>query len=114
MGPGGFVAVVRSNHVSHSRRSSGTMVQAADSRQHRIYDSLRALCAGSLRGAGRVATNGWFFAISAIVSYAMEETGVRTGFIYGAYHYSDLLGTKLGHVPWSTCIRFPASPRWPQ
>jgi uncharacterized membrane protein len=40
-----------------------------------------------------------FFAVSAVVSYAMEETGVRTGFIYGAYHYSDLLGTKLGHVP---------------
>src|SRR5271154_2747368 len=40
-----------------------------------------------------------FFAISAIVSYMMEETGVRTGFIYGAYHYGDLLGAKLGHVP---------------
>src|SRR6202046_3113365 len=40
-----------------------------------------------------------FFAISAIVSYMMEEIGVRTGFIYGAYHYSNLLGAKLGHVP---------------
>jgi len=42
---------------------------------------------------------GIFFAISAIVSYLMEEFGVRTGFIYGAYHYSDMLGAKLGHVP---------------
>lgn len=40
-----------------------------------------------------------FFATSAIVSYLMEEIGVRTGLIYGAYHYSDLLGAKLGHVP---------------
>jgi uncharacterized membrane protein len=40
-----------------------------------------------------------FFATSAIVSYVMEEIGVRTGLIYGAYHYSDLLGAKLGHVP---------------
>jgi uncharacterized membrane protein len=42
---------------------------------------------------------GIFFAISAIVSFLMEETGVRTGLIYGAYHYSDMLGAKLGHVP---------------
>jgi putative membrane protein len=42
---------------------------------------------------------GLFFATAAIVSYALEETGVRTGLIYGRYHYSDLLGPKLGHVP---------------
>ena len=29
----------------------------------------------------------------------MEEIGVRTGLIYGAYHYGDQLGAKLGHVP---------------
>ncbi len=40
-----------------------------------------------------------FFAVSAVVSYLMEEIGVRTGLVYGAYHYSDLLGAKLGHVP---------------
>jgi uncharacterized membrane protein len=40
-----------------------------------------------------------FFSISAVVSYSMEEIGVRTGLIYGHYHYGDLLGTKLGHVP---------------
>ncbi len=40
-----------------------------------------------------------FFAVSAIVTYAMEETGVRTGLVFGAYHYSDMLGIKLGHVP---------------
>ncbi len=40
-----------------------------------------------------------FFAISAVVSYMMEELGVRTGLVYGAYHYSNMLGAKLGHVP---------------
>ena len=47
-------------------------------------------------GATRTAA---FFSVSAIVSYLMEEIGVRTGAIYGAYHYSDRLGAKLGHVP---------------
>ena len=50
----------------------------------------------SMEGGGRTAT---FFGISAIVSYTMEEIGVRTGLIYGPYHYSDMLGAKLGHVP---------------
>jgi putative membrane protein len=50
----------------------------------------------ALEGAGRT---GMFFAVSAVVSYAMEEVGVRTGLIYGPYHYSDMLGVKLGHVP---------------
>jgi putative membrane protein len=49
-----------------------------------------------LEGTRRTAI---FFAISAIVSYLMEEIGVRTGLIYGAYHYGNLLGAKLGHVP---------------
>jgi uncharacterized membrane protein len=40
-----------------------------------------------------------FFLISAVVSYLMEEIGVRTGLIYGAYHYSSALGAKLGDVP---------------
>ena len=42
---------------------------------------------------------GLFFATAAIVSYVLEETGVRTGLIFGPYHYSDMLGAKLGHVP---------------
>jgi uncharacterized membrane protein len=50
----------------------------------------------ALEGVKRTAA---FFAIAAVVSYAMEEVGVRTGLVYGAYHYSDLLGAKLGHVP---------------
>ena len=50
----------------------------------------------SLEGAKRTAI---FFGVSAIVTYAMEETGVRTGLVFGPYHYSDSLGLKLGHVP---------------
>jgi uncharacterized membrane protein len=42
---------------------------------------------------------GLFFAAAAVVSWLLEETGVRTGLVYGPYHYSDLLGFKLGHVP---------------
>ena len=40
-----------------------------------------------------------FFVITAVVSWAFEQVGVATGVIYGAYHYTDVLGTKLGHVP---------------
>ena len=39
-----------------------------------------------------------FFAIFAVISYVMEEIGVRTGFIYGHYHYSNMLGRK-----WAPC-----------
>src|ERR1700753_880222 len=42
---------------------------------------------------------GLFFATTAGVSYVLEEIGVRTGLVYGHYHYSDMLGPKLGDVP---------------
>jgi uncharacterized membrane protein len=40
-----------------------------------------------------------FFAIGAAISWLLEEIGVATGAIYGAYHYTDALGPKLGYVP---------------
>jgi putative membrane protein len=40
-----------------------------------------------------------FFALAAIVSWGFEEVGVLTGAVYGAYHYTAVLGTKLGEVP---------------
>jgi uncharacterized membrane protein len=40
-----------------------------------------------------------FFALAAIISWAFEQVGVATGLVYGAYHYTDYLGPKLGHVP---------------
>jgi uncharacterized membrane protein len=40
-----------------------------------------------------------FFALSAVISWIFEQIGVATGLIYGRYHYTDVLGPKLGHVP---------------
>jgi uncharacterized membrane protein len=40
-----------------------------------------------------------FFAISAVIAWTFEEVGVATGLVYGAYHYTDYLGAKLGNVP---------------
>ena len=40
-----------------------------------------------------------FFGITVAVSWSYEHVGVETGLIYGAYHYTDALGIKLGHVP---------------
>ena len=42
---------------------------------------------------------GVFFAISAVVSWIFEQAGVSTGFVFGPYHYTDVLGPKLGDVP---------------
>ena len=50
----------------------------------------------ALEGPKRTAI---FFAVSTVVTYAMEETGVRPGLVFGPYHYGELLGIKLGHVP---------------
>ena len=41
-----------------------------------------------------------FFGLSAVVSWAFEQLGVATGLVFGAYHYTDYLGPKLGHVPY--------------
>ena len=40
-----------------------------------------------------------FFALTILISWGYEQVGVETGLIYGAYHYTDELGEKLGHVP---------------
>jgi len=40
-----------------------------------------------------------FFAISAVVSWALEQGGVVTGLVYGGYHYTSYLGARLGEVP---------------
>lgn len=58
-----------------------------------VFSVLHAAWLLGSRGAGV------FFAVSAAVSWAFEELGVVTGLIYGRYHYTDLLGPKLGHVP---------------
>ncbi|HLF25733.1 MAG TPA: carotenoid biosynthesis protein [Anaerolineae bacterium] len=40
-----------------------------------------------------------FFALSAVIAWGFEQVGVETGAIYGRYHYTEVLGPKLGHVP---------------
>ncbi|MGA2513918.1 MAG: carotenoid biosynthesis protein [Candidatus Limnocylindrales bacterium] len=39
-----------------------------------------------------------FFVLSAAISWAYEEVGVVTGLVFGAYHYTDYLGARLGEV----------------
>lgn len=39
-----------------------------------------------------------FFA-TALITWSFEQVGVATGAVYGAYHYSGMLGPKLGAVP---------------
>ena len=68
--------------------------------------SSRALALGtlafSLLHAARSLGPRWalrFFAVSAVISWAYEQAGVATGLVYGKYHYTAVLGPKLGHVP---------------
>lgn len=56
-----------------------------------------ALVHGALRYGARGIIA--FVVICLIVSNAMENIGVATGFPFGPYHYTDALGPKLGYVP---------------
>jgi uncharacterized membrane protein len=40
-----------------------------------------------------------FFGLSAAIAWVYEQVGVATGLVFGAYHYTDYLGARLGHVP---------------
>jgi len=40
-----------------------------------------------------------FFTLSAAISWAYEQAGISTGLVFGAYHYTDYLGARLGDVP---------------
>ncbi len=61
-----------------------------------VFVLFSVLHCAALQGSKRTTI---FFCASAFITYAMEEIGVRTGWVFAAYHYSDLLGPKLGHVP---------------
>ena len=42
----------------------------------------------------------WFFAAIVIIGgLALEILGVRTGMVFGTYHYTDLLGPSIAGVP---------------
>jgi uncharacterized membrane protein len=40
-----------------------------------------------------------FFIVAVVLGWLAEEVGVTTGLIFGPYHYTDVLGHKLGAVP---------------
>jgi putative membrane protein len=40
-----------------------------------------------------------FVLLSTGASWTLEQVGVKTGLVYGRYHYTDFLGPKLGEVP---------------
>jgi putative membrane protein len=40
-----------------------------------------------------------FLGISFLLGFFIEMIGVKTGFIFGQYHYGDTLGLKIGNVP---------------
>jgi putative membrane protein len=61
-----------------------------------VFTIFSLVHAGVLLGPRRAAL---FFGLTVVISYIVEELGVRTGLFFGPYHYSDQLGFKLGHVP---------------
>jgi putative membrane protein len=40
-----------------------------------------------------------FFCLSAVIAWVYEQVGVATGLVFGAYHYTNYLGARLGDVP---------------
>src|ERR1700730_7903918 len=62
---------------------------------------LLALCFGLIHGAIRYGIGGiaLFLALCLGISNVMENIGVLTGFPFGHYHYTDVLGPKLFLVP---------------
>ena len=62
---------------------------------------LLSLCFGLIHGAIRYGIGGIavFLALCLGISNVMENIGVLTGFPFGHYHYTDVLGPKLFLVP---------------
>jgi uncharacterized membrane protein len=61
-----------------------------------IFTLFSTLHASSVYGWRKGIT---FLLVCAVVSWCYEEAGVATGLVYGHYHYSSMLGPKLGEVP---------------
>ena len=61
-----------------------------------LFTGFSLLHAATLIGMRRALA---FLAICAAVTWSFEEVGVATGWVYGAYHYGDQLGPKVGAVP---------------
>ena len=41
-----------------------------------------------------------FIALAFVISWGMETLSIKTGFPFGNYYYTNLLGAKAGVVPW--------------
>jgi len=62
-----------------------------------IFSTLILVHAAYLTGWRRAMS---FFGLTVVISFAMEYLGVKTGLIFGAYHYTGILNPKLaGTVP---------------
>jgi putative membrane protein len=66
-----------------------------------LLSILIPLCFGLLHGAIRYGITGIavFLLVTLAVSNVMEDASVLTGFPFGHYHYTDVLGSKLFLVP---------------
>ncbi len=80
--------------------SGNALDQASHARKHWICAVLCPLFRIPLLGRGRTETHGDFLC-GLRDRYLRDGRNreVRTGLVFGAYHYSDMLGIKLGHVP---------------
>lgn len=61
-----------------------------------IFTTFSLLHAASILGWRRAIL---FLLTCVVVSWCFEEVGIATGAVYGAYHYSNALGVKVGAVP---------------
>ena len=74
--------------ISHRGPDRGASRHIAE-----LHVRAREPCATAARASRRLPI------ICLVVSNVLENIGVATGFPFGPYHYTDVLGPKLGYVP---------------
>lgn len=47
-----------------------------------------------------------FLGITFLVSWSIETASIAIGFPFGGYHYTDLLGARVGAVPWAVLAAY--------
>jgi len=47
-----------------------------------------------------------FIALAFVISWGMETLSIKTGFPFGSYYYTNLLGAKAGVVPWGIMLAY--------
>lgn len=63
-----------------------------------VFSGLAVVVLLAMESNNRFGFAGWIASCWA-VTFAVEVAGVATGLIFGPYHYSDVLGTRLWGVP---------------